>query len=122
MSDFLTNEEGRAEGTGALAGVWEKTVEFDFDKAEDAALVASETPSKHDPNALDAHASAGHDLIPVDGTRPAKSGWRRMTALTPREAMARFSAGKNVGVRLRDADLVVDVDPRTFVGGVDSFA
>lgn len=73
MSDFLTNEEGRAEGIGAPAGAWEKTVEFDFDKVEDAALVVSETPSKHDPDALDAHASAGHDLIAVDGKSMAKA-------------------------------------------------
>ncbi|MFN7109677.1 MAG: DUF5906 domain-containing protein [Brevundimonas sp.] len=51
-----------------------------------------------------------------------KTGWRRMPALTPKEAMARLSTRKNVGVRLRDTDLVIDVDPRNFVGGVDSFA
>lgn len=36
--------------------------------------------------------------------------------------MARLSATKNIGVRLRDTDLVIDVDPRNFVGGADSFA
>lgn len=122
MSDHIANEEGRAEGIGAPAGALEKTVEFDIDTIEDAAVVASETPSKHDPEALNAHVAAGHDLIPIDGKRPVKNGWRRMPALTPKEAMARLSAGKNVGVRLRDTDLVIDVDPRNFVGGVDSFA
>lgn len=122
MSDYLTNEEGRAEGIGAPAGALEKTVEFDIDKIEDTLPKASETPSKHDPEALNAHVAAGHELIPVDSKRPAKSGWRRMPALTPNEAKTRLSAGMNVGVRLRDADLVIDVDPGNFVGGVDSFA
>ena len=122
MSDYIANEEGRAEGIGAPAGALEKTVEFDIDTIEDAAVVASETPSKHDSDALNAHVAAGHDLIPVDGKRPVKSGWRRMPALTPKEAMARLSVGKNIGVRLRDTDLVIDVDPRNFVDGVDSFA
>lgn len=134
MSDFLTNEEGRAEGIGAPAGAWEKTVEFDFDKVEDAALVVSETPSKHHPDALDAHASAGHDLIPLRhwqakdakgkpaGKFPLLNNWRRLPALTLAQAVAHMRTGKNVGVRLRDVDLVIDVDPRNFEDGVDSFA
>lgn len=122
MSDYIANEEGRAEGIGAPAGALEKTVEFDIDRIEDTSPRVSETPSKHDPEALNAHVAAGHELIPVDGKRPVKNGWRRMPALTPKEAMARLSAGKNIGVRLRDTDLVIDVDPRNFVGGVDSFA
>ncbi|MFG1419718.1 hypothetical protein V5F38_18080, partial [Xanthobacter sp. V0B-10] len=75
MSDDIANEEGRAEGIGAPAGALEKTVEFDIDKVEDAALVASETPSKHDPDALDAHASAGHELIAINGKRPVENRW-----------------------------------------------
>jgi len=122
MSDYIANEEGRAEGIGAPAGALEKTVEFDIDKIEDTSTKVSETPSKHDPEALNAHVVAGHELIPVDGKRPVRTGWRRMAALTPKEAMARLSTGKNIGVRLRDTDLVIDVDPRNFVGGVDSFA
>lgn len=121
MSDLMENANERAEGIGAPAGALEKTVEFDIDKAEDTVAKVSDTPSKHDPEALNAHIAAGHELIPIDGKRPARSGWRRMSALTPSEATARFSAGGNVGVRLRDTDLVIDVDPRNFVGGVDSF-
>ncbi len=121
MSDLMENANARAEGIGAPAGALEKTVEFDIDKAEDTVAKVSDTPSKHDPEALNAHIAAGHELIPIDGKRPARSGWRRMSALTPSEATARFSAGGNVGVRLRDTDLVIDVDPRNFVGGVDSF-
>ncbi|MFG1364115.1 DUF5906 domain-containing protein [Xanthobacter versatilis] len=122
MSDYIANEEGRAEGIGAPAGALEKTVEFDIDTIEDAAVVASETPSKHDPEALNAHVAAGHDLIPLDGKKPARTGWRRMPVLMPNEAMARFSSGRNVGVRLTDTDLVIDVDPRHFAEGDDPLA
>ncbi|MFN4010383.1 MAG: hypothetical protein ACK4K8_10550, partial [Pannonibacter sp.] len=112
MSDYIANEEGRAERIGAPAGALEKTVEFDIDKTEDTSPKVSETQSKHNPEALNAHVTAGHDLIPIDGKRPVRTGWRRMPALTPKEAMARLSTRKNVGVRLRDTDLVIDVDPR----------
>lgn len=121
MSDCL-NGEGRAEGIGAPAGAWEKTVEFDIDKAEDAAVLASETPSKQDPDALDAHVSAGHQLIAIDGKKPAASGWRRVAPLPLEDAKARMARGGNVGVRLRDIDLVVDVDPRHFAAGDDPLA
>jgi len=121
MSAYHENGNRRAEGLGAPAGALEKTVEFDIDKDENAVPSIVETPSKHDPEALNAHIAAGHELIPIEGKRPVRSGWRRMSALTPSEAMARFSAGGNVGVRLRDTDLVIDVDPRNFVGGADSF-
>lgn len=123
MSDHHNhnNEEGRADGIGAPAGALEKTVAFDFDKIEDTASQASDTPSKRDPEALNAHIAAGHDLIPIDGKRPVRSGWRRLPAMTPNEAMARFVSGRNVGVRLRDTDLVIDVDPRHFAEGADSF-
>lgn len=122
MSDLMENANERAEGIGAPAGALEKTVEFDIDNVEDTAAQVVETPSKHDPEALNAHIAAGHELIPIEGKRPVRSGWRRMSALTAKEAMARLSAGGNVGVRLRDVDLVVDVDPRNFADDVDSFA
>ncbi|MFT4159610.1 VapE domain-containing protein [Shinella sp.] len=96
-----------------------KTIEFDIDKVEDISVSSMKAPSKHDSEALNAHVSADHELIPLDGKKPARTGWRRMPALTPKEAMARFSAGRNVGVRLRDTDLVIDVDPRNFAEGDD---
>lgn len=134
MSEFMENEEGRAGGIGAPVGARENTVDFDIDKDEDAAFAVSDTPSKHDPNALDAHASAGHDLIPLRhwqakdalgkpaGKFPLLSDWRRRPALTPAEAVAHMNAGKNVGVRLRNIDLVIDVDPRHFAAGDDPLA
>ncbi|MFD2239114.1 VapE domain-containing protein [Aureimonas populi] len=134
MSDHLANEEGRAEGTGAPAGALEKTVEFDFDKIEDTAPQVVETPSKHDPEVLNAHIAAGHELIPLRhwqakdtkgkpaGKFPKSSGWRRQPALSLAKAVARMKAGCNVGARLRDIDLVIDVDPRNFAEGDDPFA
>lgn len=122
MSDLMANEEGRAEGIGAPAGALEKTVAFDFDKDEDAALVVSDTPSKHDPDALDAHASAGHELIPIDGKKPVEKGWRRSPPLSLDRAKTRIAAGRNVGVRLRDVDLIIDVDPRHFKENDDPLA
>ncbi len=122
MSDHLENENGRAEGTGAPAGALEKTVEFDIDTIEDASVLASETPSKHDPDALDVHAAAGHELIPINGKAPIGSGWPSMPALSIEKAKARMAARKNVGVRLRDIDLVVDVDPRHFSANDDPLA
>lgn len=133
MSDLMENANERAEGIGALAGALEKTVEFDIDKDEDAAVAASDTPSKHDPEALNAHVAAGHDLIPLRhwqakdargkpaGKFPLLNDWRRRPALTPAEAVSHMKADRNVGVRLRDVDLVIDVDPRHFVGEADSF-
>jgi hypothetical protein len=122
MSDLMANEEGRAEGIGAPAGALEKTVACDFDKVEDAALATSEMPSSHDPEALDAHAAAGHELIPINGKKPVGNGWTSSPALTIDKAKARMAAGKNVGIRLRDTDLVVDVDPRHFATNDDPLA
>lgn len=69
-----------------------------------------------------AHASAGHDLIAVDGKKPVASGWRRIAALSSDDAKARMARGGNVGVRLRETDLVVDVDTRHFAAGDDPLA
>ena len=133
MSDLIENGNGRAEGIGAPAGALEETVEFDFDKVENASVSLIAAPSKHDPDALDAHAAAGHELIPLrhwqakdkEGRPAGKTpigSWRREPALVPAEARKRMLSGANVGVRLRDVDLVIDVDPRNFVGGDDPVA
>lgn len=53
------------------------------------------------------------------GKAPQK-GWRNaFAAISIEEAIEHMEAGCNVGVRLRDCDLVVDVDPRNFAGGSD---
>jgi len=121
MSD-LANENGRAREHGASAGLLEKAVEFDIDANENAVPPIAETPSKHDPATLSAHFAAGHDLIPVDGKAPTEKGWRRSSPLSLDRAKARMSRGGNIGVRLRDTDLVIDVDPRHFKENDDPLA
>jgi hypothetical protein len=117
-----TNENGRAREYGASAGLLEKAVECDFDVNENTVPSDVETPSKHDPSALDAHEAAGHELIALDGKRPLARGWTSASALSLEAAKARMAAGRNVGVRLRDTDLVIDVDPRHFDGNDDPLA
>jgi predicted P-loop ATPase len=118
----LANENGRAREHGASASLLEKAVEFDIDVNENAVQPIAETPSKHDPSSLDAHAAAGHELIALDGKRPVAKAWPSVPALSVEAAKARMASGKNVGVRLRDTDLVIDVDPRNFKADDDPFA
>jgi hypothetical protein len=116
MSELI-NGNGRAEGTGASAKAWEKTVETD--KIETTETASSAAPASHDPKALDVHADAGHHLIPIDGKRPVENGWRRSAPMLLNQAKARLAMGKNVGVRLLPTDLVIDVDPRNFAENDD---
>lgn len=84
------------------------------------------------PDELEAYRSGGFQLIPLNrpdavdqkgrnvGKAPLSSGWRRMQPLTMNEALELMrDEGHNVGVRLRDTDLVIDVDPRNFQDGDD---
>lgn len=130
MSAFQ-NGNGRAEGTGAPAKAWEKTVETD--KIETTETASEAVPASHDPKALHEHLAAGHELIPLrhwkakdsNGKPMGKAGlpnWRRSPALSFVEAEAHMAKGNNVGVRLRSSDLVIDVDPRNFAEGDDSWA
>ena len=52
------------------------------------------------------------------GKAPFK-GWRHCDALTASEAREAMETGHNVGVRLSQTDLVVDIDPRNFNEGDD---
>jgi hypothetical protein len=70
MSAF-ENGSRRAEGTSAPASAEEKAITSDA--TENVALPETQTPS-HDPQALDEHIAAGHELIPIDGKRPVSSG------------------------------------------------
>eukprot|EP01036_Dinobryon_divergens_P049752 gene49752-66645_t len=116
----LENGNGRTDGTSAPAKAREKTVETD--KIETTETASSAAPATHDPKALDAHADAGHHLIPIDGKRPVENGWRRSAPMSLNQAKARLEAGKNVGVRLLPTDLVIDIDPRHFAEGDDPMA
>jgi len=82
------------------------------------------------PDELEAY--GGMELIPLHrpddvdakgrrvGKAPLSSGWRRSPALSAAEARQLMSEeGHNVGVRLRDVDLVIDVDLRNFAEGDD---
>ena len=54
------------------------------------------------------------------GKNPSQSNWRITAALNFDEADAHMAVGKNIGIRLQAADLVLDVDPRN--GGDVSLA
>lgn len=84
------------------------------------------------PEELEAYRKGGFHLIPLNrpdahdekgrpiGKAPLNSGWRRVPPLTMDEAIQLMrEEGHNVGVRLRDTDLVIDVDPRNFKDGDD---
>lgn len=114
-----TYENGRAMELGASASAEEKAVVSDV--SENAAPSHVQTPS-HDPQALDEHIAAGHELIAIDGKRPVATGWRRSLPLSPEDAKARMARGCNIGVRLRAIDLVIDADPRNYVEGDDALA
>lgn len=92
------------------------------------------TDSKWDfrPELLSLYRDTGHELIglhrPSDvspdgkplGKAPYK-GWRTARPLTVDEAREHMMMGGNVGCRMRDIDLVVDVDPRNFEEGDDPY-
>lgn len=60
---------------------------------------------------------AGYETVPLNGKAPAEKAWLSKPAMNGDEAVARLASGRNVGVRLRPCDLVLDVDPRN--GGND---
>jgi len=76
----------------------------------------------HDADALAPYAGR-YDLIRLTGPnelckgkpggkQPSASNWRLLQPLSFNEARAHFATRKNIGVRLRNVDLVLDVDPR----------
>ena len=111
MSNF-DHANGRKPEELASAEALEMT--NDVDSAEPTIKADVQTPL-HEPNALNEHAVAAHQLIAVNGKVPAASGWRRSTPLALEDAKVRMANSGNIGVRLRDVDLVIDVDPRHFV-------
>lgn len=79
------------------------------------------------------YAEAGFSLIPLypfnyvdekgvnKGKHPAIKNWLNVEKKTD-DMLSHLRSGGNVGARLRAVDLVIDVDPRNFKDGVDSFA
>lgn len=134
MSDVIENENGRIGEIDAPADAREKNAGFDADVMENAEVDAVETPSFTDHKLLAAHHAAGHELIPLHdkdavgfkgkriGKHPLHKGWTTETPMSVVESETHMAGGGNVGVRLRDTDLVIDVDPRNFDAGDDPVA
>lgn len=86
------------------------------------------------PNQLSEYRKTGLELIPLNvpdardqkgrpiGKAPLHKRWRTDDFMSVDEAIVHMNSGANVGVRLRDVDLVVDVDPRNFAEGDDPMA
>lgn len=86
------------------------------------------------PELLAAYRGTGYELIPLNapdakdergrpiGKAPMGRNWRMLAHLDVDEARAHMDSGHNVGVRLAEDDLVVDVDPRNFLEGDDPLA
>lgn len=83
-----------------------------------------------EPDQLEPFRGTGYEMIPLhapdaknrDGRPLGKapfSGWRKDAPLDIDEARQLLAEGRNVGVRLRATDLVIDVDPRNFKEGDD---
>jgi len=130
----LENENGRIGEIDAPAGAREKNAGFDVGNHNDAEAKASETPSLPNPSMLAAHDAAGHEFIPLHGAgdigkdgkrigkQPLYKAWPTKAPMTLEAAVSHMQAGWNVGVRLREVDLVIDVDPRNFDAGDDPVA
>jgi hypothetical protein len=106
VSDKISNTPSRGGNT--------PTFEFEPDQLEPFRGTGYELIRLNAPNALDAQ---GRSV----GKAPGK-GWRSAIPLDVDEARDCLMAGENVGVRLRETDLVVDVDPRNFKDGDDPVA
>lgn len=73
---------------------------------------------------LKAFARAGYQLFPLKrGTKvPRDEGWQTKTYSLAGDIAAWVKQGGNIGIRLGDADLVIDVDPRNFAQGDNPLA
>lgn len=95
------------------------------------------TMRKPDLSMLAPYIAASYDLIPLhkpdavsqkggkprkDGKRPLDPNWTTRAYEAKAVAKRCTSEGRNVGVRLTAGQLVIDVDPRNFKVGNDSFA
>lgn len=101
MSDRTSNSPSRKGNA--------PTFEFEPEQLEPFRCTGYELIRLNAPNELDAQ---GRSVGKVPG-----KGWRSATPLDVDEARDCLMAGANVGVRLRETDLVVDVDPRNFKDG-----
>jgi hypothetical protein len=110
------NENWRAVGVGAPADVFEgnhsgeassNPIDNVTSHSKRVPLILDRIPL-HAPKDVD---KKGRQI----GKAPLKEGWRRAAPMTEAEVQAHLAEGMNVGARLRDDQLVIDVDPRSFV-------
>lgn len=122
MSAF-ENENGRIEGIDAPAGAREKSAEFDAGSNDHAEAKASETPSFQDASLLNEYEQAGHGgkLIRLRGKEPV-GRWRDLPSIDVDSGKRWMAKGGNVGFRMSNTDLVIDIDPRHFPEGDDVVA
>lgn len=122
MSEF-ENENGRIGEIDAPAGAREKAVGFETDVIENAEAGTSETPSFQDASYLDEYGRAGHGdkLIRLRGKLPV-GAWRDLPSIGVAGGKRWMAKGGNVGLRMADTDLVIDIDPRNFPEGDDVLA
>jgi hypothetical protein len=120
MTDFQ-GKEGRA-SLGEEAGA-PRELHMDLGAVEtDHVDAASEAATSFAPDALEGYRDAGYELIPLRGPNKLPlRGWRTLDALTLDQARRRLNRGSNVGVRPAEDDLVIDVDPKNFPDGADSW-
>lgn len=126
---FHGNENAPGCGSGGVL----KDEELEMGRfGNDTAAVASHQAPLFKPGQLKAFRGSGFELIPLNawdaldakgrkmGKAPGK-GWRDRQPLNADDAAQAMVEGRNVGVRLRARDLIVDVDPRNFPEGIDPF-
>jgi hypothetical protein len=119
----LNNEEGRdPEGDAAIQagskGLDQKSRDdhaTERGRLEPLFTAGLELIPLHAPDALDRKGRA-------IGKAPLRSGWRKTSALDLDDAVEHLAGGRNVGVRLRANDLVIDADPRHYEEGDDPLA
>jgi hypothetical protein len=119
MTDFHDEKKSAAENGSAQQFTSITNTNGDRIMKKDAAKPETRKPLQRDAASLKPYVSYGHELIELNGKRPAKRGWREAEPLTSDEAEYCFAVEKNVGVRLGEKDLVIDVDPRNFASGAD---
>lgn len=119
MTDFHDEKKSAAENGSAQQFTSLTNTNGDRVMKKDATKTETRKPLQRDAASLKPYVSCGYELIELNGKKPAKRGWQKTETLTFDEAEYCFALEKNVGVRLRETDLVIDVDPRNFASGVD---
>ena len=119
MSDFHNEKKSAAENGSAQQFTSLTNTTGDRIMKDDVTKTETRKPLQRDAMALKPYISCGYELMELNGKKPSKRGWQKTETLTFDEAEYCFALEKNVGVRLRERDLVIDVDPRNFAPGVD---